>query len=72
MTRRHIIQYKLEALPNLHGFAFRGVTYNGDLIDCIVLKGDDEVHRVFTDDINRNPAFNLLIGWMQHLPKNAN
>lgn len=62
------IGYELQNLPNVHGFRFRGVTHDGDLIDCMVVQGDDDIHRIVTYP-EQEAAYNLIRGWMQYLPK---
>ncbi len=60
------IGFKLESIPNEHGFRFRGVEHNGDLTNCIVINVDG-LHKVFRES-DGLPFYSELRGWMQHLP----
>jgi hypothetical protein len=62
------IGHPLEMLPNLDGFRFRGVEENGDLTPCKVIRQENGLHTVVSED-DGSYCFYRLRGWMQWLPK---
>lgn len=63
------IGWPLESLPNQEGFQFRGVTENGDMIPCIVLRDSDGMHYAASASDGER-IYSVLRGWMQWLPHN--
>lgn len=53
----------LSDLPNQDGYKFFGIDENGNRRRCIVKKGDDEIHRVFS----QAQFSQKLIGWQPYL-----
>jgi len=68
MTTRFQIGYPLSILPNAHGFRFRGVEENGDLLPCIVEADKNGLHHIVCENTGAR-VFYKLRGWMQWLPR---
>lgn len=69
MRIRLQIGWPLADIPNLEGFRFRGVAENGDLIPCVVMRGDDGMHYAARESDGER-IYHELRGWMQWLPYN--
>lgn len=67
MNIRFQIGYPLSTLPNVHGFQFRGVEENGDLLPCIVKVDEQGLHYCVCEKTGEK-VFHRLRGWMQWLP----
>lgn len=67
MSIRFQIGYPLSTLPNAHGFRFRGVEENGDLLSCKVKVDEQGLHYCVCENTGAK-VFHRLRGWMQWLP----
>ena len=52
-------------IPNIEGFKFTGVKFNGDTAECVVIKKETKNYWYYSvRGINDETEFNDLIGWL--------
>ena len=47
--------------PNQEGFKFIGITYDGEELNCVVMKNPIGCHSIYDD--HGTPVFSKLQGW---------
>lgn len=58
---------ELRDLPNRAGYRFWGVTYDGDVVACVVRRDPIGCHSVYRE-LDDAPFFTQLRGWTERNP----